>query len=243
MTRIIENLLLPPAGLVWLGLAGLLLLALRRKRRWATALMALAVSGLYVLSTPLAGSAILASLDRYPPLPAAGPLPEAECIVILGAGIRGGAAEYGADTVSGLGLERLRYGARLAERTGRPVLVTGWSAEQMAEVMATSFHIETTWKVGGDTTQGNAVLTAETLLPAGLRRVYLVTHFWHMPRSVAAFRAAGFETVPAPLGFAEGTPGPGGILMLLPQSGPLDIVHRGLHEWIGRLWYRLRYGV
>jgi uncharacterized SAM-binding protein YcdF (DUF218 family) len=242
LTRFLENLLLPPAGLVWLGLAGLVLLAFPARRRWATALMAAAVSGLYVLSTPLAGTLILESLDRYPPLPESGALPEAECIVILGAGLRWGPSEYGGDTVTDLGLERLRYGARLAERTGRPVLVTGMSAEEMAEAMATSFHAEVAWKAGGVTTRDNAVRTAEALLPAGIRRIYLVTHYWHMPRSVAVFHASGFETVPAPLGFSETAEGAGGIGMLLPRSGPLASVNRGLHEWIGRLWYRMRYG-
>lgn len=240
MTRFIENLLLPPAGLVWLGLAGLLLLAFSNRRKWATALMGAAVCGFYALSTPLAGSAILASLDRFAPLPPAGPLPEAECVVILGAGLQGGAAEYGADTVSSLGLERLRYGAELAGRTGRPVLVTGMSSEEMAEVLMSSFHVDVAWKAGGDTTWGNAVLTAEAL-PPEIRRVYLVTHYWHMPRSVASFRALGFEPVPAPLGFGEAADGPS-ISMLLPRSGPLATVNQGLHEWLGRLWYRLRYG-
>lgn len=243
MTRVIENLLLPPAGLIWLGLAGLLLLFFSRRRRWAAAMLAVAVGGQYAISTPLAASAILATLDRYPPLAEAGALPEADCIVILGAGLRWGAAEYGADTVSDLGFERLRYGAWLAGRTGRPVLVTGESAEQMAEAMKTSFRTDVAWQVGGITTRWNAVLTAEALLPKGIRRVYLVTHYWHMPRSVATFHAAGFEVVPAPLGFSELADGRGGICVLLPGVGPMVAVNRGLHEWIGRLWYRLRYGI
>ena len=205
--------------------------------------MAVALAGLYALSTPLAGAALFASLDRYPPLPVSGPLPEAECVVVLGAGRRWGAAEYGADTVSDLGLERLRYGVWLAERTGRPILVTGASSEEMAEAVESSFHAAVAWKTGGETTQGNAVRTAEALLPMGLRRVYLVTHYWHMPRSAAAFRAAGFDPVPAPLGFGGSSEGTGGILMLLPRPGTLGGVNQGLHEWIGRLWYRLRYGV
>ena len=238
--RFIENLVLPPVGLILLGLAGLLLLA-RRKRRWGHALVASSLLGLYLVSTPLTAGALLAALDRYPALPPTGALPEAQAIVVLGAGLRWGAIEYGADTVTGTALERLRYGARLAERTALPVLVTGFSAEEMAETLETSFHVHVRWKAGGANTWGNAEQSAQVLLPEGIRRVFLVTDFWHMPRSVATFHKAGFETVPAPVGFT-GNKRPF-ILALLPRTDSLVRVKQALHEGVGRVWYRLRYGV
>ena len=45
--------------------------------------------------------------------------------MILGGGLRRSAPEYGGDTLGRLTLERLRYGAMLAKRTGLPVMVSG----------------------------------------------------------------------------------------------------------------------
>lgn len=238
-TRLIEGLALPPVGLIWLGLAGLVLLTRGRKRS-ATTCLALSLLGLLLLSMPFVGNVLLNSVDRYPPLASDGPLPDAEVIVILGGGTRDGAREYGGDTVSPMALERLRYGAWLARRTGRPILVTGWSYSEMAETLETAFGVRSQWQVGGATTYGNAVFSAEALHPENIRRVYLVTHFWHMPRSMAAFRAEGFEPVAAPHGFSESFRL--GAVSLFPSVSSLAISRQVMHEWVGRVWYRLRWG-
>ena len=243
-TEAIEKLLLPPTGLFWLGLAGIALLATRR-RRWGVGLLLASIAGLYVLATPLAGDRLLASLDRYPPLAAGGPLPgapEIECVVILGGGLREGAPEFGGDTVSALTLERLHYGTWLAERTELPLLVTGFTAPVMADVLARRFHHEARWlESESRDTHHNAVFTARLLEAEGIRRVYLVSHYWHLPRAMAAFRHAGLEPMPAPLGLGGGEDGRG-LKLLVPRAGPLMIVQLAVHEWGGRIWYRLRYG-
>lgn len=238
-TRLIEGLVLPPGGLVWFSLVGLILLARGWKRSGMTCLTT-SFLGLLLFSAPLASSLLLNSVDRYSPLPTSGPLPDAEAIVILGGGTRSGAREYGGDTVSGMALERLRYGAWLAQRTRLPILVTGWSGRQMAEALDTAFDAEARWMVGGANTYENAVFSAEALHPENIRRVYLVTHFWHMPRSMAVFRAEGFEPVPAPHGFSELPQF--GATSWLPSASSLAVSRQVLHEWIGRVWYRLRWG-
>ena len=48
----------------------------------------------------------------------------------------------------------------------------------------------------------NALESYRVLAPArASRRVYLVTHAWHMPRARLAFEHAGFTVIPAPTGF------------------------------------------
>ena len=157
---------------------------------------------------------------------------------------RHGALEFGDDTVGASTLERLHYGARLAERTGRPILVSGSIAETMAETLESGFQAPVRFvEPESRNTHQNAVLSARLLAAVGIRRVYVVTHFWHMPRAMAAFEAAGLEPVAAPLGFSRPKESVGAtVRQFLPGAHRLGENRELLHEWIGRLWYRLRYG-
>lgn len=47
-------------------------------------------------------------------------------------------------------------------------------------------------------TRQNAHYAAELLLPRGLRRIWLVTCDWHMPRALRCFEGAGFLAEPLP---------------------------------------------
>lgn len=243
-TRLIESLFFPPVGSLWLILLGLVLLR-TRYRRGGRVLLAVALATLFIAMTPVVGELLAASLDRYPPLPPHGDvLPEAECVVILSAGSRSGARELGRDTVAANALERLHYGARLAERTGRPVMVSGSSGEAMAEALENGFRTPVRFiENESHNTHQNASYSARLLRGAGIRRIYLVTHYWHMPRAVAAFEAAGLEPVPAPLGFKVRKPSLWWLFRrLLPSAHAFSQNKELLHEWVGRLWYRLRYG-
>ncbi len=243
-TRFIETALLPPAGILWTAAAGLLMLP-TPWRRWGVGLLVLSILVLLLMATPLIRTWLLRTLDRHPPLPAdgGGVFPDAECVLILSGGVRHGAREYGGDTVGASALERIRYGAGLGKRVERPVLISGTSAPIMAEAMRQSFGVAARWvEQSSRSTHENAVLSARLLAAEGIRRVYLVTHFWHMPRAVAAARRAGLDPVPAPMGFVGRGGAERGMLALLPRNEPLAGSHLALREWVGRLWYRMRYG-
>jgi len=47
-------------------------------------------------------------------------------------------------------------------------------------------------------TRQNAHYAAEQLIPRGLRRIWLVTCDWHMPRALRCFEGAGFQPEPLP---------------------------------------------
>ncbi len=79
------------------------------------------------------------------------------------------------------------------------------------------------------------------LREAGVRRVLLVTDAVHMPRAEQIFLRAGLEVVPAPTAFKKR--GPVTPASYIPNAGALKDSHYALHEWIGLLWYRLRYGL
>ncbi len=244
MIRFLESLLRPPNSLFWLAVAGLILLRTRR-RRAGIVVLAVSVISLYLLSTPLVVAMLLSSLDRHPPLDPSGTgRPDAQAIVVLSAG-KIAAPEYGRPVVSAMALERLRYGVWLQRQVGRPILLTGVTSSLMAEALDTWFGVEARWvEKESRNTHEHAVRCAGLLRDAGIERIYLVTHYWHMPRAVAAFEQIdGLVIVPAPLGFSDGDPrdwyNP---RWLMPGTVNLYAAALALHEWIGRFWYRLRYG-
>jgi uncharacterized SAM-binding protein YcdF (DUF218 family) len=131
---------------------------------------------------------------------------DAQALVILGGGVRRNAPEFGGETLGRITLERVRYGARLARATQLPVLVSGGSvhggtaeAALMKRVLQDEFNVEVRWSEDRSRdTRSNAVESAAILLPAGIRRVILVTHAAHMPRASGEFASAGFQVTPAP---------------------------------------------
>lgn len=207
----VKQLLLPP------GILLLFLLAawwLRHSRpRLAGALFAVGLGGLGLMSLPVMVEWSARAIEREPALAPSewSSLSErADAIVLLGSGRERGDPAWGSDQPTGIGLERQRYAAQLAKASGLPVLVTGGlhygtppsEAQIMADSLREDSGVEVRWKEERSrTTWENAQMSAEILLPQGIKRVVVVTQAWHMPRSVWSFEKAGFEVVPAPVGF------------------------------------------
>ncbi|MBY0438204.1 MAG: YdcF family protein [Burkholderiales bacterium] len=257
LTAAIAALLLPPLCFVLAALAGLLL---ARRRRTAGVLLALAaLAGLTAASTPYVAERLLASLETPPPaIPtasaasaagapgaagAASPAPTA--IVVIGGGLSREAPEYGSDTVNAATLQRLRHAAWLHRRTGLPILVSGGrpmdtrlsEADTMRDALTADFHAAPRWVEGESlNTRENAVRAQAMLAADAVRRVYLVTHAWHMPRAQRAFEQAGLEVVAAPTGYTSLTPSP---LAWVPSGQALRNTHLAMREWLGQAWYRL----
>jgi len=244
LRRAAELAVTPPACLFLLALVGWLV---RKKRaRLGTALMIGAVAAAYVLSTSFCAAVLMRGLQTTEPLDP-GEIPDGpQAIVVLGAGMYPFAPELGKPGVGPLTLERLRQGARLARASGLPLLVSGGSpraglpsvASAMAESLEEDFGAPARWQEGAShTTAENARRSARLLHPEGVRHVILVTHSWHMPRSLAAFERAGFEVLPAPTAYR----GPPELRLrsFLPSAPGLSQTQLAWHEWVGRAWYAL----
>lgn len=249
LTRILEDLLLPPGGPLLLLILALLLW---RRRLPAFVLAAAGTLMLYLAAVPAVGYGLVHSLERhYPPLDLSNlQNRSAGAIVVFGAARRYGAPEYGGDDVSDFELARLRYAARLARRTNLPVLVSGGrplheqlpEAELMRRVLAEDFHVATVWtEPDSRTTHDNARNSAALLSAKGIHRIFLVTHARHMARAVASFRGTGMEIIPAPIGYADRNPLETGAGAWLPNARALYRTREALHEYIGQVWYRVRY--
>lgn len=241
----LTELLLPPGSFVLLFVFGGLLG--RRWPRLGWALVALAGTALYLLATPYVGSTLLAAIEtpRAPlDLEALRGAP-ATAIVVLSADLRQDIFEYGGDTVGPLTLERMRYGARLVRATGLPILVSGGSLRgraALAGAMKTAyerdFGIPVRWtEERSQTTWDNAFYSAEMLKRDGVSRVVLVTHAFHMPRALVAFRGTGLEIVPAPTLHVDRRAFD--LESLVPRMVALHRSYYALHETIGLVWYRM----
>jgi uncharacterized SAM-binding protein YcdF (DUF218 family) len=178
-----------------------------------------------------------------------------QAIIILGDGRRKGALDaprgYQNQDVSSGSMERLRLGARLAKATHLPVLVTGGAPDKvdqkdlpeatlMSHVLQHELGVQVKWiEANSNTTQENARESAKLLKKDGIKAIYLVTHFWHMPRAKPIFEKEGLQVVEAPMGYyqkSQFTP-----LDFYPSSEGFQRIRWIFHEILGSLWYRLKF--
>jgi len=236
--------LLMPLGIVLI----VLLVALVMAWRWpllAWRPILLAIVMLYALSTQFVADGLLYLLEPAARDPTADQ--SGQAIVVLGGGTYFNAPEYGSDTVKARALARLRYAARLQRALGKPVLVSGGSpegsliaeAQVMRQALQQDFQVPVQWvEQASRNTLENARLSYRLLKPAGIERVYLVTHASHMPRARLAFERAGFAVIPAPTGYTtrfEIT-----VLDFVPRADALDDSSTFFHEVFGIVWYYVR---
>ncbi|MCP5141203.1 MAG: YdcF family protein [Gammaproteobacteria bacterium] len=250
ITQLVYGLLFPPALLILLYVAGLLLW----QRRPGTARgMVVAATVLLVLATnPNVVDSLKRAVEVSTPISAEG-IADAQAIVILGGGRNTDAVEYGGgDQVSTFSLIRARYGAWLARRTGLPVLLTGGAvrgeevseAGLMARLLEEEFGVPVRWREEHSrTTYENAVNSAAMLKAEGIGRIALVTSALHMRRSVEAFEKQGLivHAAPTDITSREDDPHSRWLDGFLPRAGELREFTLVLHEIVGRIWYRLRY--
>jgi uncharacterized SAM-binding protein YcdF (DUF218 family) len=248
LTNFIATFLLPPLSL--LLVLGLGIMLLYRHSKLAKPLILVSFGLFWIASTPYISEGALHLLEaRTTALDSQHQ--SADAIVILGGGTYFHATEYeGQDTISDATLVRLRYGAKLQRETGKPILVTGGKphgnsmseAQQMRIVLELEFRAPVRWTEDeSDNTLENARLSFRMLQQAGIHKIYLVTHAWHMPRSAEVFRRAGFDVIEAPTAFT--TRYRTDMLTYLPQAGSLQDSKIFIHEIIGMVWYRVKLAI
>jgi uncharacterized SAM-binding protein YcdF (DUF218 family) len=223
---------------------GLLLYLRWRRLGIITVLTAIVV--LWFISTPWTASFMAANTERYPPAT----LPNiraqaAEAIVVLGGGSYRSAPEFNDyDDVSRLTLERLRYAVRLHRATGLDLAVTGGvpgglatpEAFMMRTTLSADFKVPVRWlETASRNTAENAQFSREQF---PFRTIVLVTHAMHMPRAVTAFEDAGFNVIPASMGYYSRPQAKYSYFDFLPSLMALDAFHYVIHEFYGALWYR-----
>ena len=243
---LLSALMLPPVSPLLLIFAGLLLL--RFSKRWAQAAIFSGALLLWVLSCSASAYGLNQLLLRsYPPI-APADLQKAQAIVVLGGGVELYAPEYGQPILAALAYQRLLYGRYLKTLKDLPLVYSGgkgWgasSAQTQTEAQVAAFALKrdfgmTFYLSDGESrdTRENALRSYALLSAQGITRIALVTHDWHMQRSIMQFEAAGFQVLPAPMGYIQ--PPLRWESYFLPSAGGLEKTRIVLHEWLGRLHY------
>jgi len=246
-----------PLGLSCLLLVWALWLSRKRSRKtYLPILLALII--ILIAGNPIFGKYAIASLEhQYLPIT---PTPKAEAIVILGGATRNNESPRIMPDLSDRG-DRLIYGAKLYMEGAAPKIVLtggrvpwyGGDASE-AESMATILELfgipreDMILESRSLNTRDNAVYTQEILEREKIKKVLLVTSAAHMPRSIAIFRRANIDAIPAPTDFMVSDrnlveyrhSSEARILNLIPSSDSLDYTTQAIKEYIGIIIYRLK---
>lgn len=246
-------LVLPPVPFVLMVLVGGRVVYKRRFFGWL--LLLLGAAGTWLMCTPVAGQALQNMFAMPPRVLNASDIGDLKktpntAIVVLGGGRRELSPEYGVSNLHPRGVERLRYGIWLSRETGLPVAFSGGNghgdqpgtpeAEIAARIAEREFGFKLQWtETQSSDTNQNALSTLPIMKAAGVQTVVLVTHDYHMRRSMEAFQRAAqrlsipVKIVPAPMG------GDGSSRITwddwLPSRTGFEAVSYAIHEGLGRL--------
>jgi uncharacterized SAM-binding protein YcdF (DUF218 family) len=249
VSKVLGFFAVPSNALAMLLLAALLLFLAGRRRAACWTGVAAALAVLVVGYSPLATVGLLTLTERFPPWQANGRVPDG--IIVLGGAIDSDATaarglveidSAGDRILAMLDLARRYPKARIVFTGGSGnLIVPSLSEAPVAGQLLREFGVDPsriTLETQSRTTDENAAMTRALLQPRPGEVWLLVTSAFHMPRSVAVFRAAGFEVEAYPVDFR--TRGWRDALL------PFDQLSAGLaradivaHEWTGLLAYRL----
>ncbi len=247
--RLFEVFFFPP-GIYFIMLAFALIFW--KKRKLSRNIIITTLILFYLSSITLVSDPFLKFLE-YPPL-AENSIGnhDAKAIVVLGAGRYPRAPEHGnKDSVSANAMQRLRYAALLAKKTSLPILVSGGNPDGSPEpeallmkyVLEKELGVKVQYtEVFSFNTYENAVCSKQILDTFGADKVYLVTQAWHMSRAIRSFRDVGIKVIPASTGYTTSTRNGVGFKDLLPRTQGLEKINLWLHEVLGIVWYKLKYG-
>ena len=113
-------------------------------------------------------------------------------------------------------------------------------SSDMASALQNEFVTPVKWLESHSVnTAENAQYSAQILKNAGIQRILLVTDAMHMPRAMMMFRQQGIDAVAAPTMFFANEPP--GLSDLIPGVEGLRRSNYAIYEWLGIVWYKLRY--
>ncbi|MBK8509218.1 MAG: YdcF family protein [Candidatus Competibacteraceae bacterium] len=246
LLKILSQLAYPLAA-SWLLAAGGGFLLWRNRRRTGGWLLALALTWLWLWSTPAFSDWICITLEqRYPPIPIEN-LPVADAIVVLGGATQSVRPPKRIYPDLDASADRIVHTARLFRAGKAPLIIASGGnlpsskrADSEAAIMA-----ELLQELGvpasailpemhSRTTRENFDYTLPILHRLGAHRILLVTSALHMPRALALFNSVDLEVTPAPTDF-EAPRTTWRFQRWLPDARALNYSSRALKEYLGLL--------
>lgn len=221
--------------------AGLVLLALDRKRRLSLYLIAAGLVMLFLLSIPgLSGSALARLEAAHPRLDEP---PPADWIIVLGGGVLYHDDRPAEARLGEASLLRITEGIRLArELPGAGLIVCGsGTAGVMAEV-AEERGVDRGRIVVLENPRNTyeEALEVSRIIGSGEEAI-LVTSAFHMRRAAALFNGRGMPVIPSPAGhMAEVVSSSTYLSKYLPRAENIAFAETVLNEKLGLAWARLR---
>lgn len=188
--------------------------------------------------------------------------PNRMAVIALGGGMQPLAPEYGVASLTGISLERLRYGVWLSRQLRVPLGFSGgvgWAqkgladgageAEVAARVAQQEFGIGMRWVESGSAdTRANAEATVAMLGEQGVQELVLVTSAYHLRRATREFERAAEHWAQTHAGSTPLRVTPAGTsywrhdmrvaLEWLPSASGFWRVHAALREGLGCLVMR-----
>ncbi len=250
LEKVATSLALPLGTVLVLGMAALLALVRKRNQLGGT-LLAVALLWLWMCSTPFASVLLMGPLIGQFPPQRVDELPSADAIVVLGGAVLP-VTDSRPFTHIHTTADRAWHAARLFHAGKAPIVVASggmvWpvpdttsAAASMRELLEALGVPKAAMVLEEESrnTRQNAVHTARVATERGIGNVLLVTSPWHMPRAIAAFRAAGLPATPASSAYARGPFG-SDLLDFVPSTTALSTNTKAMRELLAQLVYRLR---
>jgi len=249
LSKTIGYLVMPSNLLMAIGLIGLVLLFTRFQRlaSWliVTSLVLIALVGY----SPLGRILLLPLEDRFPPWNASRGAPDG--IVVLGGAISPVISVARGVIALDESAERITAAAELAHRypNARIIFTGGTDSLDQTEPLEAPLGVKELEALGvphgritaeehSRNTIENAMFSRTLANPKPGQRWLLVTSAAHMPRAIAAFRAAGFPVEAYPVDWH--TRGRSDAAELFTSvAGGLRETDRAMHEWFGLVAYWL----
>lgn len=243
--ELLQPLVLPPGINLFIFLLGVFLLLF--KRSIAIALMLISISALFILAMPITANYLIHSAQDHYQRDIDS---KAQAIIVLGGGVVPRIKTLNdKPELNTLSLKRLITAYKLHKRTNLPLILSGGGSKQTqnstAEIMdRTLRHL---FNERGDYIEKNSLntfqngkYTANYLHEHNIDHIYVVTDAWHLRRASAVFTSQGFQVVPYPSQYSY-VAVRGKFEPYFPNAYALYISQTAFHEWLGYLWYKLRY--
>lgn len=246
--RAILKLLAAPPGSSFI----LLLIGLVFIRIWVGKLSVLAgMFSLYFFATPMGVQWLAGKIETFPvPTDEQITLENPQVIVVLTGGKKEFTPEYGGIATPSIETRtRLDYATYLHHKTGLPLIISGgladnnspseaeiarsWLHKQEIPVMVIDEASRNTWESGRN--------LAELLPQVGVSKIILVTHSYHMKRSMSVMQSFDIAAIAAPTN-PSGKAG-NSVKKWIPNAGALKHSAVLINEYLGNQWYEMKYAL